>query len=165
MMKTLTLLRHAKSSWDSPGIADRDRPLSKRGQTDAPLTAERIHDAAIRPSLIISSPAERALTTAKIVAQHLHYPMEFLQRDKELYLASRRKLIEIVGRQDNGFNSILLVGHNPGLTEFANYLIPGLTDNLPTCGVISISVASEDWDLRETGDNELLIYDYPKKHA
>lgn len=163
-MKTLTLLRHAKSSWDKPGLADKDRPLNERGFRDAPAMAVRLQKAGIRPSLILSSPAVRAWETAKVVAQQIGYPLEFLQREADLYLASRRKLIEIIGRQDNGFNSMLVVAHNPGLTDLANYLIAGLTDNLPTSGIVSINLASDEWDLRQTGDNELLVYDYPKKH-
>ncbi len=163
-MKTITLLRHAKSSWDTPGLADKDRPLNKRGFRDAPEMAVRLQEAAIRPSLILSSPAVRAWETAKVVAQQIGYPLEFLQREADLYLASRRKLIEVIGRQDNGFNSILVVAHNPGLTDLANYLVAGLTDNLPTSGIVSINLASDEWDLRQTGDNELLVYDYPKKH-
>lgn len=126
--------------------------------------AVRLQEAAIRPSLILSSPAVRAWETAKVVAQQIGYPLEFLQQESDLYLASRRKLIEIIGRQDNGFNSMLVVAHNPGLTDLANYLIAGLTDNLPTSGIVSINLASDEWDLRQTGDNELLVYDYPKKH-
>lgn len=164
-MKTLTLLRHAKSSWDTPGLADRERPLNARGERDAPRAAERIQDAGIRPSLILSSPAVRAWTTARIVAQQIHYPLEFLQREKDLYLASGDKLLEVIGRQDSGFNNLMVVGHNPGLTDLANYLVPDLTDNVPTSGVVSISLASDSWDLRQTVDNELLIFDYPKKHA
>lgn len=126
--------------------------------------AVRLQEAAIRPSLILSSPAVRAWETAKVVAQQIGYPLEFLQQESDLYLASRRKLIEIIGRQDNGFNSMLVVAHNPGLTDLANYLIAGLTDNLQTSGIVSINLASDEWDLRQTGDNELLVYDYPKKH-
>ncbi len=163
-MKTLTLLRHAKSSWDTPNVADKDRPLNDRGLRDAPAMAVRLQEAGVRPSLILSSPAVRAWETAKVVAQQIGYPLEFLQREADLYLASRRKLIEIIGRQDNGFNSVLVVAHNPGLTDLANYLIAGLTDNLPTSGIVSINLASDEWDLRQTGDNELLVYDYPKKH-
>lgn len=163
-MKTLTLLRHAKSSWDTPGLADKDRPLNKRGFRDAPEMAVRLQEASIRPSLILSSPAVRAWETAKVVAQQIGYPLEFLQREADLYLASRRKLIEVIGRQDNGFNSMLVVAHNPGLTDLANYLVAGLTDNLPTSGIVSINLASDEWDLRQTGNNELLVYDYPKKH-
>lgn len=163
-MKTITLLRHAKSSWEMPGLADKDRPLNERGFRDAPEMAVRLQEAAIRPSLILSSPAVRAWETAKVVAQQIGYPLEFLQREADLYLASRRKLIEVIGRQDNGFNSMLVVAHNPGLTDLANYLVAGLTDNLPTSGIVSINLASDEWDLRQTGDNELLVYDYPKKH-
>jgi len=163
-MKTLTLLRHAKSSWDDTGLADHDRPLNRRGERDAPLAAERMLKAGIRPSLIISSPAVRAWTTARILAQEINYPLEFLQREKELYLASRRRLVEVIGRQDPGFNSLVVVAHNPGLSELANYLVPGLTDNVPTAGVVSIKRAGDEWDLRQAVDNELLFFDYPSKH-
>ncbi|NNE59472.1 MAG: histidine phosphatase family protein [Woeseia sp.] len=162
-MKTLTLLRHAKSSWDSPALADNERPLNKRGERDAPVMAARIQAAGIRPSLIISSHAVRAWTTAKVVANELSYPLEFLQREKDLYLASRRRILEIISRQDEGFNNMMVVGHNPGLTDLANYLVPDLTDNLPTCGVVSVSVDSETWELRNDATCELLLYDYPKK--
>jgi phosphohistidine phosphatase len=162
-MKTLTLLRHAKSSWDNSGLADHDRPLNERGQRDAPEMAQRIHAAAIRPSLIVSSPATRTWETAKALAAEISYPIEFLQRDNQLYLASLDTLIDYVGQQDPGFNSLLVVAHNPGITVFANYLCPGLTDNVPTCGVVSVTIDSNDWDLRKTGSVTLDLYDYPKR--
>ncbi|MBT8095483.1 MAG: hypothetical protein KJO19_00490, partial [Woeseia sp.] len=86
-----------------------------------------------------------------------------LQREKDLYLASKRRILEIISRQDEGFNNLMVVGHNPGLTDLANYLIPDLTDNLPTCGVVSVSVDSETWELRNNATRELLLYEYPKK--
>lgn len=162
-MKTLTILRHAKSSWDSPSLADSERPLNDRGERDAPLMAERIHRAGIRPSLILSSHAVRAWTTARVVAAELRYPLEFLQRDKDLYLASRERLLDIISRQDEGFNNLMIVGHNPGLTDLVNYLVPGTTGNLPTCGVVSIAIDSDTWELRGDVSKELLLYDYPKK--
>ena len=125
--------------------------------------AERIHEAGIRPSLILSSPAVRAWTTAKVVAHELHYPLEFLQREHDLYLASKRQLLEVVRRQDEGFNNILLVGHNPGLTDLANYLVPGLTGNLPTCAVVSVNIELDHWDLQADAKKTLVLYDYPKK--
>lgn len=162
-MKTLTLLRHAKSSWDSPSLADSERPLNARGEEDAPVMATRLIDAGIRPSLIISSPALRAWTTARVIARELKYPLEFLQREKQLYLASHDNILEIVSHQDEGFNHMMVVGHNPGLTELANYLIPGLTGNLPTCGVVSVQIESETWELRQDASRKLILYDYPKK--
>lgn len=162
-MKTLTLLRHAKSSWKDSSLSDRERPLNGRGKRDAPVMGERLKKAGVRPSLIISSPAKRAWTTAKVVADVLGYPREFLQRDDRLYLASPRNLREILAEQDPGFNSIMLVGHNPGMTDFANQLVPGLTSNIPTCGVVSVSYDGGDWDLSAGYEPVLALYDYPKR--
>lgn len=164
-MKTLTLLRHAKSSWNSPSLADSERPLNDRGERDAPEMARRIHAAGIRPSLILSSPAVRAWTTARVVARELRYPLEFLQREQDLYLASRDRILDIVSRQDEGFNNLMVVGHNPGLTDLVNYLVPGLTGNLPTCGLVSVNVNCENWELRNDCARELVLYDYPKRPA
>lgn len=162
-MKTLTLVRHAKSSWDYPELRDRDRPLNKRGERDAPVMGQRISAAGIRPSLIITSPAVRALTTAKTIAAEIDYPLEFLQREAGLYLASLDDFLAIVAAQDAGFNNIMVVGHNPGLTAFANFLSPSLTSNVPTSGVVCVNVDRENWDLRDRPVTELVLYDYPKK--
>jgi phosphohistidine phosphatase len=161
-MKTLTLVRHAKSSWKDTSLADRDRPLSKRGERDAPEMGRRIVAAGIRPSLIVSSPAVRAWTTARIIADAIGYPREFLQRDKTLYLASVNGILDVIVGQDPGFNSLMLVGHNPGFTDFANYLVPGLTNNLPTAGVVSVQLDSDGWSLYDKPGVELLLYDFPK---
>ena len=162
-MKSLTLLRHAKSSWDDSGLADHERPLNDRGARDAPEMAQRIHEAGIRPSLIISSPARRTWETAKALANEISYPTEFLQRDNKLYLASLDTLIDYVGKQDNGFNNIVVVAHNPGITDFANFLCPGVTANMPTCGVLSVTIDADDWDLRKNRGVTLNLYDYPKR--
>ena len=162
-MKTLTLVRHAKSSWKAKVPSDRERPLNKRGERDAPIMAARIVDAGIRPSLIISSPAVRAWTMATVVARQIGYTVEFLQREDDLYLASLNDLIDVVATQDTRFESIMIVGHNPGLTDFANYLSPNLTSNLPTAGVVSVSIDRDDWSLYERPATKLTLYDYPKK--
>ncbi len=162
-MKTLTLVRHAKSSWKHRGLSDRERPLNKRGERDAPKMGKRAAEAGLRPSQIISSPAVRAWTTAKVFAKALNYPIEFLQREDGLYLASLDNLLDVVATQDAGFNSLMLFGHNPGLTDFANYLVPGLTSNLPTAGIVSVSVDCDDWMLFDRPPTELALHDYPKK--
>ena len=163
-MKTLTLVRHAKSSWNDRSLSDRERPLNKRGERDAPLMSRSIAEAGVRPSQIISSPAVRAWTTAKIFARELGYPVEFLQREDGLYLASLDNLLDVVATQDAGFNNLMLFAHNPGLTDFANYLVPGLTSNLPTSGVVSVNLDSDDWMLYDRPKTELVLYDYPKNH-
>jgi phosphohistidine phosphatase len=164
-MKTLTLVRHAKSSWKDASLADRDRPLNKRGKRDAPEMGRRIAEAGIRPSLIVSSPAVRAWTTARIIADKIGYPREFLQRDKRLYLASVNGILDVIVAQDAGFNSLMLVGHNPGFTDFANYLVPGLTNNVPTAGVLSVELDTDDWNLHDKPGVELALYDFPKNDS
>ena len=161
-MKTLTLVRHAKSSWKHTGISDRERPLNARGKRDAPDMGARIQRHGIRPSLIVSSPAKRAWQTARIVAREIDYPLEFLQREESLYLASLDQLLDVVASQDNGFNHLMVVGHNPGLTDFANFLSSGLTNNLQTAAVVSVEMDRDDWMLYERPKTRLLIYDYPK---
>jgi len=163
-MKTLTLVRHAKSSWKDRGLSDRERPLNNRGKHDAPLMGRFVVEAGVRPSQIISSPAVRAWTTARIFAAELGYPVEFLQREDGLYLASLDNLLDVIATQDAGFSNLMLFAHNPGLTDFANYLVPGLTNNLPTTGVVSVNLDSDDWMLYDRPQTELVLYDYPKKH-
>lgn len=164
-MKTLTLVRHAKSSWKDTSLSDRDRPLNKRGKRDAPAMGRRIAEAGIRPSLIVSSPALRAWTTAKAIAKAINYPVEFLQREKALYLASVDEILDVIVAQDSKFNSLMVVGHNPGFTSFANYLVPGLTNNLPTAGVVCVQFEQDDWDLCERPEIELVLHDFPKNLA
>lgn len=161
-MKTLTLVRHAKSSWEDGNVSDRDRPLNKRGEHDAPMMGKRVVDAGVRPSQIISSPAARAWATARAFAMELNYPVEFLQREDGLYLASLDNLLDTIATQDPGFNNLMLFAHNPGLTDLANYFIPALTSNLPTCGVVSMNIESDDWMLYDRPGVELVVYDYPK---
>jgi phosphohistidine phosphatase len=116
----------------------------------------------IRPSLMLSSPAVRAYSTARCFAAELGYPPEFLQREQSLYLATLNDLIGVVMAQDDSYNSIMLFGHNPGMTEFANYLVPGLTNNLPTAGVVAVRIDQDDWNLYSQPGAELITYDYPK---
>jgi phosphohistidine phosphatase len=164
-MKKLTLVRHAKSDWKDSSLTDRQRPLNARGERDAPEMGRRIAIHDIRPSLIVASPATRAWTTAKIIAQEIDYPIEFLQREDNLYMASLEDLLDVVIAQDDGFNSLMIVCHNPGLTDFANFLVPGLTNNLPTAGVVSVQIDQEDWSLYKRPKTTLLAFDYPKLNA
>lgn len=105
----------------------------------------------------------RAWTTAKVVAAEIGYPREFLQREPGLYLASLDQILDIIIAQDDGFNSLMLFGHNPGLTDLVNYVQPGLTINLPTAGVVSVGLHQENWNLYEQPATELLVHDWPKK--
>lgn len=162
-MKRLTLLRHAKSSWKERGLADHERPLSERGERDAPKMGARLLARKARPSLILSSSATRAFSTAKYVAEALAYPLEFLQTESRLYLASPQEILALVQSQEDNFSDLLIVGHNPGLTDLANRLLPDLgLDNLPTAGIVAIGFSTRQWSKLGEADTSLLYYDYPK---
>ncbi len=164
MLRRLTLLRHAKSSWQDAGPAsDHDRPLSQRGQQDAPVMGRRMLARGSRPSLILCSPAVRARQTAQLIALELGYPPEFLQREPELYLASPEQIMAVVARQADAFRDIIVCGHNPGLTELANQLTDSDIDNIPTCGMAVIDLDLDSWMSLAATPGSLQLFDYPKK--
>lgn len=165
MRRQLTLLRHAKSSWDDATIKDRNRPLNARGERDAPLMGKRLRVHGARPTLFLTSPAVRARRTAKIVAREIGYPLEFLQREEELYLASPDEIMAVLARQDNGFRDIIVCGHNPGLTQLANLLTGAGIDNVPTAGVVVIELNLGRWSDLDGAKGKLLLFDYPKRDA
>ncbi len=162
-MKRLTLFRHAKSSWTDPSSIDHDRGLSGRGKRDAPRMGERMAARKVSPSVIISSSAVRARRTAKIVAEALKYPVESLQLEKALYLATAEQILELICSQEDNLFDLMVVGHNPGLTDLVNELLPALSmDNLPTSGVVAMAFETKEWSQITEVDAELLFYDYPK---
>ena len=161
MVKRLTLLRHAKAASDEASLPDRDRPLTRRGRHDAPIMGRRLRAADARPSLILTSPAIRALHTAKLVAREIGYPLEFLQREADLYLASPDDILGVLARQDDSFNHVIVCGHNPGMTDLANRLTDADIDNVPTCGIVVIEANIKEW--RQLGrGGKLITFDYPK---
>jgi len=163
--KKLTLLRHAKAEPGDPGTQDRQRPLAPRGQKDASRMGRRLREAGARPSLIVTSPAVRTMQTARIVAGELGYPLEFLQREVELYLATPEEILAVVARQDDTFNEMVVCGHNPGLAELASRFTAGEVDNLPTGGVVVLDTGSHGWGGLKPARARLLTYDYPKRET
>ncbi len=162
-MRRLTLVRHAKSSWANPGTPDRDRPLAARGERDSRKMGRRLVARKARPSLILASSAVRAHMTAKAIAAALKYPSEFLQIEDEIYLASPAEITDLVRRQRDDFSDLMIVGHNPGLTDLVNELLPDLRlENLPTGGVVAIDSDAESWSEFVDSPVRLAYYDYPK---
>ena len=162
-VKRLYLLRHAKSSWDDGGLPDVARPLNKRGMRDAPAMGKRFSARGFMPDIIVSSGAVRAETTARAVAREMGYPANRIRREDALYLAGPATLLEIVRRADDELDSLMLVGHNPGMTDFANSLSDLRIDNLPTCGLYCVDFAVAGWRDVEAGAGTLVCFDYPKK--
>lgn len=146
MSRRLILLRHAKSSWDDPSLSDIQRPLNKRGERDAPRMGKLLHEKNIRPDVIISSDATRAITTARLVASELDYELSDIRQNHALYLASPRTMLDVLKSSALNDDDVMLVAHNPGMTELANHLSDRRIDNLPTCGVFVIESDTENWE-------------------
>ena len=144
-MKTLVLVRHAKSSWKDASLADRDRSLNKRGKRDAPRMGRRLADLVGTPDLIVSSPATRAMETARIIAEEVGYPVDGIREDERIYEAGPAGILDVVRGLEDEMDRVVLFGHNPGLTDLVNELTEPTVDNVPTCGVVELRLAAERW--------------------
>ena len=162
-MKLLILVRHAKSSWDDPDLEDIDRPLNNRGKKDAPEMGQRLFKQGIIPDRVISSPARRALSTAKKITKELNYPKENIQVKEEIFEAGPDNLLLLIRNIQDNPGTLMVFGHNPSITEFANALTGINIHNIPTCGVVSIQFDVNEWSEIDYRKGKLVFFDYPKK--
>ena len=163
MLRVLTVVRHAKSSWNQAGIDDFDRRLNKRGLRNAPEMGKRLADAGFVVDKIISSPAVRAITTAKLIAKEINFNSQKITQEASIYNASLDTLLNIVTSLDDNLTRVMLVGHNPGFTNLCNYLSNCSIDNLPTCSIVQIKFPTTSWCSITKHTGELINFDYPKK--
>jgi phosphohistidine phosphatase len=163
-VKTLYVIRHAKSSWDVKTLGDIERPLSERGKRDAPRMGKRLKEKDVHPDLIMSSPAKRAFSTAKKIAKILKYPTDAIKVDKKLYLGDEDTMLETLAKTKDKHNVVFIFGHNPGLTDFVNSIMSEELDidNVPTCGVVAFQFQAEHWNQVTWGTGKMLFFDYPK---
>ncbi len=162
-MKTLVVVRHAKSSWDDPFLSDHQRPLTKRGLSDAPKMGTRLADWGPPIDRVISSSAVRALATAEMVTAEMGLPWDEIQVEDDLYHATEFEILELIQEQEDYLDGLMLFGHNPGLTYLVNDLSDLDLDNLPTCGVAILQFDVESWkDIGEVIASES-VFDYPKR--
>ncbi len=162
-MKTLVLIRHAKSSWSDPELQDIDRPLNKRGQRDAPFMGNKLKQAGIKPDLILSSPANRAFSTAKIIAEATNYPVSKIKLEKTIYGAYESELINLLRTVGDKHELLFMFGHNPEFTSFANRFIKGdYIDNVPTCGMVFIEFKIDSWSELDLDNGKVKSFIYPK---
>lgn len=161
-MKTLLIVRHAKSSWDSDASTDAERPLNARGKQDAPMMAKRLLEKKITIDRFVSSPAKRAKRTAQYFLEEYEGKDKQLIIYKDLYEASVKDFYKVVSEQKDGDDCIAIFSHNPGITEFANILTEVKIDNMPTCSVFAVTVKIESWKEFETTSKSFLFFDYPK---
>lgn len=162
-MKRLFIVRHAKSSWDYPELDDYDRPLNKRGKKNAPEMGQRLAHRQIMPEGMITSPAKRAADTAKLIAKEISFSSKNIQEEPLFYLASIKNMIAVLQSVPNDIETLMVFGHNPGLTDLANFLSGADIYNIPTCGIAEIEFKISSWNEIEKESGNLNSIDYPKK--
>lgn len=163
-MKKLILVRHAKSDWGMPELNDFDRPLNKRGEKNAPTMGERLQARGVIPECIYSSPARRARETARLLAETLAFE-DAVVFNEDIYEAHVDDLLDIIQSFDDAWQTVMLVGHNPGMTELANLLGELKIYNLPTCGMVGLELTVSSWQKVAEGGGRSWFYDYPKNPA
>lgn len=161
-MKTLILVRHAKSSWEEVGMDDSERPLNERGKKDAPEMARRLKEKNIKVDIFISSPAKRAHKTAKFFAEEYDVSKKEILIVNKLYGASVSSFFEVVSTIEDKYQTAAIFSHNPGITEFANTLTSVRIDNVPTSGVFAVQADAAKWSELIRAEKKFLFFDYPK---
>ncbi len=153
-------MRHAKSSWSNLQLTDLQRPLNARGRHDAPLIGRLLADAAPSIDELIISPSERTKETSINIKKYVNFLSERV--NDRLYHASTLDLSEVIAMIEDTSNSVLLIGHNPGLTFFYNEYSKKEIDNLPTCGLYRIRIDASRWTDMDTTNSKVDFYKYPK---
>ena len=164
-MKTLYLVRHAKSSWKHPELSDTERPLNKRGKTDAPFMGKLLKKKKEIPGLILSSPAKRALSTAQRFAEEMGINKKKIVVEEDLYMADFEDFAGVISESEDNNSSLMIISHNPGLTSFAGYISDSNIDNIPTAGAVRIDFDIDSWKDIKDRKGKLIFFEYPKKHA
>ncbi|HEY4367301.1 MAG TPA: histidine phosphatase family protein [Steroidobacteraceae bacterium] len=165
-MLRLTLVRHAKTEPAHPGQEDWDRVLEARGQRDAPEMGRRMKQQHLKPDRVLSSPAVRAITTATIMARELGVAASKVVQDERLYLAGPKDMLHVVQELGGDVGHLMVVGHNPGITEFADRLSSERSlDNMPTGAVYTLEFDIGAWAELDWASGVNADFDYPKKQG
>ena len=162
-MKTIYIVRHAKSSWDITELPDEKRPLLEKGKKRTKKVIDYLQDHNISVDYIISSHAVRALETAKILARGLKYPEENIKIDSHVYYANGNSLLNQFYDLPSRHHSVMIVGHNPSLTDLVNFFLGKPIENLPTSGVVSISFETDKWEEVPVARRKINFILFPKE--
>ncbi|GAP43569.1 phosphohistidine phosphatase SixA [Lentimicrobium saccharophilum] len=161
-MKTLTLMRHAKSSWKDAVQSDLERPLLEKGLKRTRLVIDFLQGIDFNPEMILTSHAVRAMETARIMAHAFNVPDENLRIEKNIYTASAEEYFDQFFDIPRQVSHVLLVGHNPAITNFVNRFLQQKLDYLPTSGIVSISFETGQWEELALARHRLMLITYPK---
>ena len=163
-MKSLYIIRHAKSSWGDFTQPDFERPLNERGKRDAPVMAKRLLDAGITIDRFISSPAKRAHKTCKFFCETFGVKEDDIKLVADLYHASSPVFYEVVSAIPDKYNSAAIFSHNPGITDFVNsFELNVKIDNMPTCSIFGVRIAADSWKNFSVSKKEYLFFHFPKQ--
>ena len=164
-MKELIILRHAKSDWGNEGLKDIDRHLNERGYEDAYIQSNWMVKEKTLPDAIVSSMAIRALSTALLFHRAFGFGKEKLRLEERIYEGTVKTLLQVIETLDDTLNTVMLVGHNPGLTDLANHYAGEMYfENIPTCGIVSLKIESESWKNISKKKSTLHYYQFPKSY-
>ncbi|RDH83890.1 MAG: hypothetical protein DIZ80_07070 [endosymbiont of Galathealinum brachiosum] len=161
-MKTVLFARHAKSNWGQEGISDFERPLNSQGEVDAPAMASYLEQCGYVIHQILSSDAARAMATATEYKNHLTPQIDILT-EHSLYLASHLDIADVVKNISAKNSTVMIVGHNPGMSEIVDYYVDGSVDDMPTCSVAIVQFDVSNWKDVKVASGDLLAFEYPKK--
>jgi len=161
-MKTLYIVRHAKSSWKYSSVSDIDRPLKERGINDAHLLSKFLKTKIDKPDVFLSSSANRALHTATIFCENFEYPLANLKLKKQLYSFSDGYLVKTVCALDDAFNSAIIFSHDHGINTFVNKFGNKPVAHVTTCGIVGIQFEEKHWKNIKKG--KTFMIEFPKNH-
>ncbi len=164
MMKTLLIVRHAKTHQPDIGQADYDRKLNSRGETDAPAMAKRMKERDIKIDALVSSPAKRAKQTCKAFAKEFGISKDEIIYKEDIYNAHASAYFEAISELKNKIDTVAIFGHNPGITDFADKLCEEVhIENMQTGSVFAVKIKIKDWSEFGSATKKFLFYDYPVK--
>ena len=161
--KELFILRHAKSSWDEPNKEAKDRPLTSRGIHDAHFMANQLKKRLSKVDLILSSHANRAEHTATIFTEIIGLPFDRLRITSKIYETTESQIMTMVKNLPNEIHSVIIVGHNPTFTDFANRFLDSSIDNIPTAGIVGLTFNTSNWEEISKGNLLSSVFEFPKK--
>ena len=160
-MKTLYLIRHAKACKDIPNIADIGRPLAKDGEEQTSVIGKRLKKLKILPDVIYSSPAKRALDTAKLIAKEIGFPIKNIAVIASIYESSISRLLKVIKETDDSMGSVMLFGHNPDFFALADHLAPGSIEGFPTCGSLALQFNIDSWKKISSSQGKIVFFECP----
>jgi phosphohistidine phosphatase len=164
MSKKLYVVRHAKSDWSHEGLSDFERPLNERGLSNAPFMADKFAEAGHLLDYILTSPANRAITTAGYFKRRLGLRDGQWDTERKIYESDATRLLSIINRLDDAHKSVMIVGHNPGLSSLVQ-LLTGEWVVMSTCSIAEVEIPFDSWSLASEGACNLLSFDFPKRYV